>query len=118
MKNRLDVLLRKNKGNQYISDYLSVILNSGLSESEIMAVGLEKTDTIIEMAKVKFQNIDKTVELLSKESSFLDSELLRKLYLNLGPNDFGYLYTDAYQYCGIFQVKAKRFGSLIFNSEE
>lgn len=108
MENRLEILLRKNKGKRYMVDYLSVVLNSGLSESEVIAIGLEETNTIMEMAKLKFQSIDKTVELLPEKASFFDSELLRELYLNLNANDCGYLYTDAFKYCGIFKVKAKR----------
>lgn len=108
MENRLDILVRKNKGKRYLDNYLSVVLSSGLSENEIVIVELEETDTIIEMAKLKFQSIDKVLELLPEKASFIDSELLSDLYLNLEEDALGYLYTDAYQYCGIFKVKAKR----------
>lgn len=108
MRSRLDFLLRKNKHKQYIDDYLSVVLNSGLLESEIVAIGLEETDKIIEASSVKFRNIDRSVELLPEGSFFIDSDLLRNLYLSLDMNDWGYVFTYAYEYCGFYKSKAKR----------
>jgi len=108
MRSRLDFILIKNKYKQHIDDYHSVVLNSGLLESEITAIGLEEADKIIEVSSVIFRNIDRPVELLPEGSSFIDSDLLRNLYLSLDVNDWGYVYTYAYEYCGFYKSKAKR----------
>lgn len=115
MNKRLELLRRRNKGKQRIEQYEAILVNSGFNELELEFIELEKSDRIIEQLKGKFTNIDKETELLDKESLFIDSDLMRSIYLNLDKNSTCYICTDDFQYCGMFIVNAKRGFEIAFN---
>ena len=115
MNKRLEFLHRRNKGKQRIEQYEAILVNSGFNKLELEFIELEKSDEIVEQSKSKFTNIDRKTELLDKESLFIDSDLMRSIYLNLDKNSTCYIFTDDVQYCGMFIVNAKRGFEIAFN---
>ncbi len=114
MNKRLEFLQRKNKGKQRLELFVTVLINSGFKRLELEYIDLEKSDEIIEQAKDKFKGIDRETELLGSENLFIDSDLLRATYLSLDKNDTCYIYTDDFQYCGMFIGNARRSFELAF----
>jgi hypothetical protein len=115
MNKRLEFLQRRNKGKQRIEQYEAILVNSGFNKLELEFIELEESDKIIEQLKSKFTNIHRETELLGNESLFIDSDLMRAIYLNLDKNVTCYIYTDDFQYCGMFVVNAKRGFEIAFN---
>ena len=115
MNKKLDFLLRKNKGKQRIEQYEAILINSGFNKLELEFVDLEKSDIIIEQCKRELTNIQRETELLGNESLFIDSNLMREVYLNLDKNATCYICTDDFQYCGLFIINAKRGFEIAFN---
>lgn len=105
---------RKNKGKQRIEQYEAILINSGFKRLELEYIDLDKSDKVIEQAKDKFKSVDRESELLGSEDLFIDSDLMRAIYLSLDKNDACYIYTDDFQYCGIFICNAKRSFELAF----
>lgn len=115
MNKRLGFLQRKNKGKQRIELFEMVLINSGFKRLELEYIDLKKSDEIIEQAKDRFRGIQRKTELLgSDESLFIDSDLMRSIYLSLDKNDTCYIYTDDFQYCGMFICNARRSFELAF----
>jgi ABC-type antimicrobial peptide transport system permease subunit len=108
MNERLDFLLRKNKGKDRLEDYKNVLLRSGLNILELKYLNLEESDKVIKVLKNSFNNVDRETELLDDKSFFIDSDLMRKIFLGLSNNDISYIFTDDFEYCGMFVVDAKR----------
>ncbi|NBA86093.1 hypothetical protein GVN16_09990 [Emticicia sp. CRIBPO] len=108
MNDRLDFLLRKNKGKDRLEDYKNVFLRSGLNILELKYLNLDESDRVIEVLKNSFNDVDRETELLDDKSFFIDSDLIRKVYLELSTNDKSYIFTDDFQYCGMFVVDTKR----------
>lgn len=106
---------RKNKGKQRMKQYEAILINSGFNAFELELVELEESDKIIEKIKSKFVNSNRETELLDDGSLFIDSELMRAVYLNLDKNATCYIYTDDFQYCGMFVVNAKRGFEIAFS---
>ncbi len=115
MNKRLDFLQRRNKGKQRIEQYEAILTNSGFNKLELEFVELEKSDKIIDQLKSEFTSIHRETELLDNASLFIDSDLMRAIYLNLDKNATCYIYTDDFQYCGMFIVNAKRGFEIAFN---
>ena len=115
MNNRIEFLLRKNKGKQRIEQYEAILVNSGFNKSELEFVDLGKSDKIIEQLRSKLIDIHRETEILNNESLFIDSDLMREIYLNLDKNTTCYICTDDFQYCGMFIVNAKRGFEIAFN---
>jgi len=114
MNKRLEFLQRKNKGKQCLELFETVLINSGFKRLELEYIDLEKSDEIVEKAKDRFRSIDRETELLGSENLFIDSDLMRATYLSLDKNETCYIYTDDFQYCGMFICNAKRSFELAF----
>lgn len=115
MNKRLEFLQRKNKGKQRIEQYEAILINSGFNKFELEFVELEESDKIIGQIKSKFVNINRETELLDDGSLFIDSDLMRAIYLNSDKDATCYIYTDDFQYCGMFIVNAKRGFEIAFS---
>lgn len=98
-----------------MEQFEAILLNSGFNRLELEHIDLEKSDKIIEQIKVIFKNIQRETELLGSENLFIDSDLMRAVYLSLDINDACYIYTDDFQYCGMFISNAKRSFELSFD---
>lgn len=115
MNERLNFLHRKNKGRLKIESYKNVLINSGFNISELEYMDLEKSDEIILRGREVFAKIEKESELLKSDSIFIDSDLMRNVYMGLSKSDTCYVYTDDFEYCGIYKANAKRGFEVAFN---
>ncbi|MBL7705930.1 MAG: hypothetical protein JNM21_10345 [Taibaiella sp.] len=107
MTRRLDYLLRKNKGDKMFSVYRNVFLQSGFQEEDLKYVDLEKTDEVMKTLKSMAHRVQTEYESISGNSkNFEQSKLLYTICKNLGGEDC-YIYTDHYEYCGMFLSKGE-----------
>lgn len=106
MKKRLEVLKRKQLGKSKISDYKGLLIQLGFSE--LALIDLEQSDVILDKAKHVFSMAGKANEIiLAEPSSFIDCDLLREVYFTLEEGALSYIFTDDFEYCGLFLVKSK-----------
>ena len=115
MNERLNLLLRKNIGKQKAVLYKNVFKNSGFNDDELELVLLENSEIIIDKLKGAYSDIKRVVEIIKADLLFIDSDLMRKIYLKLSENSKCYIYTDDYLYCGIYKVSSKKAFELAFN---
>jgi hypothetical protein len=115
MNKELDFLLRMNKGKNRIQAYENVFITSGFKISELKQVPLEVSDKILEQTEEVFSKLERKSELIESSSNFIDSDLLREIYLKLNPHSTSYIFTDDIQYCGLFIINAKRGLELALN---
>ena len=108
MSERLEFLKRKHKGIQKIGSYQNVLINSGLEKTELEYLDLLDSDKVIEKVKDRFGKVERETELINSDCIFIDSKLMRDIYLSLNENSKCYIYTDDFQYCGLFIGNAKR----------
>jgi hypothetical protein len=107
MTNRLDYLLRKNKGDKMFSAYRDVFLQSGFKEEELKHVNLEETDKVMETLKSMAYRVQTKYEAISGSIKNVEqSKLLYTIYQDLGSEDC-YIYTDHYENCGMFLCEGK-----------
>lgn len=115
MNERLDFLKRKNEGKKRMDVYINTFVLAGLNKSELGYLDLLNSDKLIGILNFTFLNSKKNTELLNNENYFFDSNLIREVYLSLKEDSKCYIYTDDYQYCGIFISDAKRGFENAFN---
>jgi hypothetical protein len=115
MNERLDFLKRKNEGNKRMETYVDVFIHAGFNKSELVNLDLTNSDKLIKELNGTFSNLEKHTELLGNENYFFDSNLMREIYLSLNEDSKCYVYTDDYQFCGIFILNAKRGFENAFN---
>ena len=99
MKNRLDILKRLQMGRMKSDYYKSLFIDF----DKIELIGLEESDAIL-------SNINYTrsqTEIIDYTDDFLKSELLKSVYVAVGRESKSYIFTDDYEYCGIFLVDTK-----------
>lgn len=105
INDRLDFLLRINKGKDKLSRYDELFLYSGFVNSDSEYIDLETSDLILERIRQIFPPVDSINELL------LDNQPFNSGLLTLVLNSFGesccYLFTDDVYYCGMYLIKTK-----------
>lgn len=105
MNNKLNFLLRKNKGKSLLNSYKEIFLLSGFTEEELKYVDLEKSDVIINQIRQVFPKIKEQVEILPGSASYTDSRLLDLVFSYVNDDKKCYIFSDDVFYCGMFIVK-------------
>lgn len=70
-------------------------------------LSLKKSEEIIRSIKSNFLNSKKESEFLINSLSFIDSDLLRKMYLKVFKNSQSYIYTGDHDMYGVLLANAK-----------
>lgn len=98
--------LRKRKilGKAKQADY--DVLFKNLQPADL--IGLEQADNIIQKLRQKSTSSCANEEFIEDNLSFIESNLLREVYLFLNDSDMCYSFTDNYEYCGLYLAQAKR----------
>lgn len=91
-----------------MGSYQNVLINSGLDKTELEYLNLIDSDKIIDQVNEKFMKFERETELILSAGIFIDSKLMRDIYLRLSENSKCFVYTDDFQYCGLFIGNAKR----------
>jgi hypothetical protein len=108
MNKRLDFLKRKNQGVARFKEYENVFLKAGFLRSDLVPIELEVADKVIERVKEVFSPISGESQFISDmDTSFLRSDLLVDIY-NRVYDEKCYLFTQDFQYCGLFLVETKK----------
>ena len=114
MSERTDLFRRKNIGRQRQSSYKNIFINSGFKKIELEHILLEDCDNILTLAKKKFSSLKRKIEIINLDALFIDSDLIRKIYLKLSDKSKCYIYTDYFEFCGMFKVNSKTAFELAF----
>lgn len=104
INNRLNHLVRKNKGKVKLGDYKKSFTDFNISDLEY--IHLEQADIIIEKVKETFPQIELESEMIDGNSVVSDSKLLSGVIDGLNKNDTCYIYVDDYDRCGMFKANA------------
>jgi hypothetical protein len=104
MSNRVNILKRKQKGKVIKSYYQNLF--SIFNSSEF--IDLEETDLIITRMRQNLMNIKAKNEFIETNMEFIESDLMRRIYLKLTENDQCYIFSDEYEYCGMYLINSKR----------
>lgn len=100
MKNRLDFLKRLRVGKTKLNHYKSLFIDF----NDAKLIDLETSDSIlnsINYTKTQTEIIDYT------DDNFLKSILLKNIYLKIDDQSKAYIFTDDFQFCGLFLVNTK-----------
>ena len=103
--NKLDFLLRKNKGKDLLKDYKKMFLSAGFKDEELTYIELERSDNVIEQIKQSFPSINEEVEVLDGSISFAESRLLSSVFRPENDGRSCYMFSDDVYYCGMYLVK-------------
>lgn len=107
MGNRLDFLLRKNKGDKMLSAYKGVFLQSGFKTEELTYVNLEDTDKVMNILRSMANRVRLEYEVISGDCRNVEcSKLLNNMHDRFGEEQC-YIYIDNYEYCGMFLCRGK-----------
>lgn len=71
-------------------------------------IELKLTDQIVEKLREKSKSACSSEEFVETDLSFIESDLLREVYLELKDTDLCYSFTDNFEYCGLYLAPAKR----------
>lgn len=99
MKSRLEILKKKAIGKTKLDGYRRHFEEF----SEFKHIDLESSEKL-------FQSLDfphSSEEMINSENSFIESNLLSKLYKKLDRESTAYAFTDDFEYCGVYLVKTK-----------
>ncbi|WP_298341126.1 hypothetical protein [uncultured Algibacter sp.] len=104
MTNKLNILKRKQKGKLKLKAYKLLFKEF----TKLEWIDLEKSDLILkELNKKGLQKIVKRTEFINSDENFIESDLLREVYLKLEDGSSCYMFTDDFEYCGMFEVDSK-----------
>ncbi|WP_439484279.1 hypothetical protein [Cyclobacterium plantarum] len=99
MKNRLELLKKKAIGKSKFDGY-----RRHFDEfSEVKHIDLE--NSVMLLQSLDFPNSSE--EMINSEASFIESNLLSKLYSKLDRKSTAYAFTDDFEYCGVYVVETK-----------
>lgn len=99
MNNRLQILKKKTIGKFKFNAYQNHFRDFSISKH----IDLERSEILLQ----SLNYIHSSEEIIDSESSFIESELLRKLYIEVEEGSTAYAFTDDFEYCGIYLVKTK-----------
>jgi len=103
--NKINILKRKQKGKHIIATYKDLFK----SFDGYILYDIEESDLIIgKLKEIVSKGVEKKNEFLNENVSFIESDLIRKTYLDLDDFSLSYLFTEDHIYCGIFLVKSKQ----------
>lgn len=105
--NRLDFLIRRNKGRSLLDSYMKMFISAGFREKELKSIDLETSDRLIEQVKIVFPNIPSSLEILREDSIYLDSKLLMEAFNTTDDNSSCYIFSDDFFYCGMYMTNTK-----------
>ena len=103
MSERLDYLIRRNKGLSLKDDYKQMFLLAGIKEHQLSPVPLNASDLILDRVRGHFISVEMKVEELSGSASIADSRILSDT-LSIYQDSHCYLYSDDVYYCGMFSA--------------
>ena len=107
MKKRLELLKRRQLGKSKMQDYRGLLEKLGFDNLEL--IDLEQSDLVLSKAKNVFLNTMKDSEVVPMElTAFIESDVLRETFLGLKDESMAYIFTDDFEYCGLFLVRAKK----------
>ena len=104
MSRKLEIVKRKLIGRSKIDDYC----NTFASIHQIGLLDIEDSEIILQKIKNK-TSLRRKIEILRRTDikSFMDSAILRSIYLNEGSLSECYTFSGQYVYCGIFKTFTK-----------
>jgi len=115
MNERLDFKWRENNGKKKIKSYKETFIRADFDNSNLKPIDLIGSDLIIDEVKKIFPGITARKELLNEDLNFVESDLMREIYLSLKESELSYIYTDDFIYCGMFLVDSKKAFENAFN---
>jgi hypothetical protein len=101
---RLDFLIRKNKGKLKLNEYKHFFKEFNLKGLEY--IELEESDQILKRVRSTFLSIERECEMIKNESSN-NSSLLNEVLNRANNNESCYIFTDDVYQCGIFKANSK-----------
>lgn len=100
MNRKLELLKRKRIGQARLENYQKHFD----SFCKPKHIPLEESENIL--STLKFNEI--LNEMVNSADSFIESDLLRKIYQSIDNSGKSYAFTDDFEYCGIFHVNTKQ----------
>lgn len=113
--NRLDLLVRKNKGKSLLNGYKEMFICSGFQETDLKYVDLDEADNVLNDIRTIFPEVHEQVEILSDNCTFVDSRLLTLIFANLSSSHECHVFSDDVYYCGMYIVDAKSLQAYCLN---
>jgi len=104
MNERLDFLLRKNKGKSKLNEYKKFFKGFNLKHLEF--IELEESDEILKRVRSTFPSIEQECEMISNELP-INSNLLKEVLNSANKGDSCYIFTDDVYECGMFKTDTK-----------
>lgn len=100
MKNRIEILKRKNIGRSKLS-YNYEFFKSYFKE--LHHIDLEESDKILNNLDFKY-----TSNEIIQENSLFQKTILSTIYNQISNTEQSYIFTDDFEYCGMFLVNTKK----------
>ncbi len=98
-----------------LSSYEVLFIESGFKKQDLNHVNLDASDEIIQKVRALIPKFKYDSEQISgKAESFLASTLLKAVYDKYKNSDC-YIYTDAHEYCGMYNVSTESTFEFAFN---
>jgi hypothetical protein len=101
---RLNFLIRKNKGKGKLDAYKSFFNELGFAY--LKYIELDEADKVLMNIKKIFPSIERECEWLTNDASSTDSKLLMEI-INTSSNELCYVFTDDVYECGMFLSDVK-----------
>ncbi|HTE28070.1 hypothetical protein [Flavitalea sp.] len=112
--NRLDYLKRKQKGKFEILKFKKLLGSLFLEDFECL--DLVASDEILSYLKTAFLGFKIKNEIVNgQKTTFVDSDLLREIYLTIQEDSTSYIFNENFENCGLFLVGAKSALEQAFN---
>ncbi|MEM0941993.1 MAG: hypothetical protein AAGI25_19705 [Bacteroidota bacterium] len=104
MTKDLELLKRKQKGKQKLDMYKSTFMNH-IKDS--VWLDLEESDGILENLDSRFLGMITEDELINSDESFIESDLMREIFMKASESSESYVFGDDFYNCGIFKCLTK-----------
>lgn len=104
MNERLDFLVRKNKGKNNLKSHQQFFKGFNLKKLEY--IDLEESDTLLSKVRSVFKLLESKIELIENNEKSNSVLIAEKLSL-VQPNDCCFVFTDDVYTCGMFKATAQ-----------
>ncbi|MFN0290104.1 hypothetical protein [Pedobacter helvus] len=104
---KLDFLLRKNKGKIKREIYKNMFIESGFKEEDLKDVELQESDRLLTKIRDIFPLINEDTEILVG-NRISDSKLLSNVLKERDGQSYCYVFSDDVDICGMYIVKAEK----------
>jgi hypothetical protein len=106
MNDKLELLKRKQIGRYKVDACKNLLAELGFKNPEL--IDLERSDIILNKITTVFSTLSSVNEMIPGDSiSFIESDLIREVYINLKNTSLSYVFNDDFKVCGLFLVNAK-----------